>query len=88
MRRLFTILFTATLFVSQSFGQMVVKGDVVNTGEITSDAPVFIKADANPAGVSGRISNSGTLNLKHGITYASTDVVMDYYLTIMQIALK
>ncbi|GHT88522.1 hypothetical protein FACS189474_3910 [Bacteroidia bacterium] len=72
MRRLFTILFTAITFVSLSFGQMVVKGDVVNVGNLRSDVPVHLKAGAT--GTNGRISNAGTLNLKGGITYESNDV--------------
>ncbi|MDR0825336.1 MAG: T9SS type A sorting domain-containing protein [Prevotella sp.] len=71
MRRLFTILFTAITFVSLSFGQMVVKGDVVNVGNLRSDVPTIIKAGGTGE-TNGLITNNGgTLNLLGGITYTS-----------------
>ncbi|GHT05744.1 hypothetical protein FACS189423_10250 [Bacteroidia bacterium] len=52
---------------------MVVKGDVVNVGNLRSDVQVHVKAKADAAGTSGKIDNKGVINLNNGITFASND---------------
>jgi hypothetical protein len=64
MKRLFTLLLGSSLFVSGAFAQIVVKSNIVNTGNMKSKETIYVRASLSSSDVPtfGQIRNGGLVD--------------------------